>query len=307
MSEYFPDCSKIELILLSIGILVFFITVVFVLITQLMMKDAKGIKTFGIRTFGIWQILGNLKIDHFTFIMLCSVMLMAGPGISRYMLKTDICGNRIDEVPKSLTNKLNDILDLNNEILQKVAEVNKNHHKSINIDGEYFYRSSVKQEGGMLVDEKGNPAYMFIGELTINNNQIIAERRFAVKKIGNQIKSERTYIKWDANHIFSSPFNMVIYKLATQPEVNPSNEGFFVGRFYPDEKNDNQAKKIEGEMHYMMKTSKNWTVADKVLIRKDHITNSNPYIKPSEIREWFIKIYGQQHINNEDLIFPLPY
>ena len=146
MSEYFPDCSKIELILLSIGILVFFITVVFVLITQLMMKDAKGIKTFGIRTFGIWQILGNLKIDHFTFIMLCSVMLMAGPGISRYMLKTDICGNRIDEVPKSLTNKLNDILDLNNEILQKVAEVNKNHHKSINIDGEYFYRSSVKPE-----------------------------------------------------------------------------------------------------------------------------------------------------------------
>ena len=276
MSEYFPDCSKIELILLSTGILVFFITVVFVLITKLMMKDAKGI-----RTFGIWQRLGNLKIDHFTFIMLCSVMLMAGPGISRYMLKTDICGNRIDEVPKSLTNKLNDILDLNNEILQKVAEVNKNHQKSINIDGEYFYRSSVKTEGGMLVDEKGNPAYMFIGDLKISNNQVIAERRFAVRKIGNQIKSEIANIRWDANHIFSSQYNtdMVIYKLATQPEVNPSNEGFFVGRFYPDEKNDNQAKKIEGEMHYMMKTSKNWTVADKVLIRKDHITNSNPFIR----------------------------
>lgn len=244
----------------------------------------------------------NLKFD-FPFICLLiifSMAVMASPVIVRTYWQIDVCGNPIEMDQLKILNK---ILGLNTTILEKVNNISdSNQNRGLDIDGDYFYRSSVNRvEDGMLFDEKGNSAYMLIGDLTIRNNQISAHRHFAVRARDDDkmIEVEKANVDWNTNHMFSflGDKDMVIYKLASELGDNPSNEGFFIGRSYSYEKDDNnRAKKIEGKMHYMMRKSKSWIIADKVLVRKDSdsSSNTNPYINHDEIRKWFRRVYGKE-------------
>ena len=298
MFEYFSNC-KIEIIFPVIGISCFFILFVG-LVYRIFIEREEKISD-GITVEGFNKI-GKLRLSISVILLLCSMLLIVEPAIIRFLIKTDTCGNNIDEIPKSLVNKLDAILKKNTNILQIITEEKVSNRSSTDIDGEYFYRSSVKDEKQMLLDEEKKPAYMLIGYLTIKDNVITAHRNFTVRvSDDNVIRPRRARVYWDTNHMFVSPNNKtdkVIYKLTTKSYTPPANEGYFIGDVKDKEEKDGKSRaiKIIGEMHYLMRDdNSSRAIADKVLKRRNPGTNidDNPYLTEEEIKKWFMDFYNE--------------
>ena len=168
--------------------------------------------------------------------------------------------------------------------------------RTVNIDGEYFYLTTPSDISQRLFVEKKTgkeeyeEAYMFIGYIKIQNNKIIKAHRDFIVRVENeknQLKPEITAVDWNINHMLSDPndSNIVAYVLSTQSKKNlASNEAFFIGTQESDEK-------IIGKMHYMMRDSDKWLIADKTLERKKSNANrnENPFINCEKIKEWLNK------------------
>ena len=312
--SYIPNCRDIEPKLLVIGIILLF--VVAPLVIRFLSRFVKN------GHFDGETQKGKIRMGF-------EILLLLIPALIILMVifggEQSICGNRTHEQLDLLTKKIEKLQETSNNIPNDViARMEEAHKINIDINGEYFYRSSSINEKQMLLDEEGEPSYILTGYLTIENNKIIATRACSIRLSSiseslekREIAPRKSEINWDTNHMFIASSNklgkkdQVIYQLKTRDHTASTNEGFFIGEVtdYRNENGTLKANTIEGEMHYMMKTEvgggegNSWAIAKKMLKRRTLEARHNPFTTKEAIREWLQDFYPDDY-EKKNFSFP---
>lgn len=197
-----------------------------------------------------------------------------------------------------------------NQINNPVNEKNNIKPDLANLDGEYYYRTTpihnanyAPEEHDLLVDEKGNRYYQFIGKIRIcadkekTGYKVMAHRHIAISlDEDGQMKRvvfNPSPVNWSADQVYL-PWGGSRVIIVLKTGASKPNQGIYMGDIKGASEN-NIVRNIKGPLIYLnprnpsFKLNANWVDAYMEL---EKIENSsfNGFLDKAQIRKWFKSI-----------------